>query len=120
MKLLLIIFALQFGNPITKLNNGKVELLNEKGSLIRTIYSGNVSAIDSDINNTGLLIVVTLSNGSVVLKNSTGGHIRTLYDVTMNKALATKSKFSGSEILIYLSNGKTELIRENGSVIRIF
>ncbi len=120
MKLLFIIFALQLFNPITRLRDGKVELLNENGSVIRTIYSGNISAIDSDINSSGSLIVVTLSNGSVELRNSTGGHIRTLYNVVMNKALATKSKFSGTEILIYLDNGKTELIKENGSVIRTF
>ncbi|MEY4860305.1 MAG: hypothetical protein RL059_4 [Bacteroidota bacterium] len=97
---------------ILKINNGKVELRKDSGSLIRTI--GNGDAINADINNDGSLILVTTIKGKVELRKDSGSLIRSI-----GNGDATNAKFSGSDILVNTSKGKTELRKESGSLIRI-
>jgi len=96
---------------ILKLNNGKVELRKDSGSLIRTI--GNGDAINADINNDGSLILVTTVKGKVELRKESGTLIRSI-----GNGDATNAKFSGSDILVTTAKGKTEVRKESGSLIR--
>ena len=73
---------------ILKLNNGKVELRKDSGSLIRTI--GNGDAVDADLNSDGSLILVTTVKGKVELRKESGSLIRTI-----GNGDATSAKFSG-------------------------
>ena len=96
---------------ILKVNNGKVELRKDSGSLIRTI--GNGDAIDADLNDDGSLIVVTTVKGKVELRKESGSLIRTI-----GNGDASGAKFSGVDILVKTAKGKTELRKESGSLIR--
>ncbi|MFN5630155.1 MAG: hypothetical protein ACK48W_12825 [Bacteroidota bacterium] len=96
---------------ILKINNGKVELRKDSGSLIRTI--GNGDAVNADLNNDGSLILVTTVKVKVELRKDSGSLIRTIGNDD-----ATNAKFSGSDILVTTTKGKTELRKENGSLIR--
>ncbi len=100
-----------------RLKNGKVEMLSEYGSIIRTIYSNNVPAIDVDFKEGSKLIVITLSNGNVILRNTQGSDIRTIYS---GSDKAKRARFYGSGIMITLSSERTQYTKENGSVIRTF
>ena len=119
-KLLLVIFCLQTYSNMnhTRIKNGKVELINENGSLIRTIYSNNTAAVDADMSDDGKLIVITLENGSVDLRKDNGSDIRTMYMSSSNKA--TRARFDGENVIITLGNGKSQLTKQNGSPIRTF
>jgi hypothetical protein len=97
---------------ILKINNGKVELRKDSGSLIRTI--GNGDAVNADINSDGSLILVTTIKGKVELRKDSGSLIRSI-----GNGDATNAKFSGSDILVNTSKGKTELRKFSGSLIRI-
>lgn len=96
---------------ILKINNGKVELRKDTGSLIRTI--GNGDAVNADINNDCSLILVTTIKGKVELRKESGSLLRTI-----GNGDATNAKFSGSDILITTSKGKTEVRKESGSLLR--
>jgi hypothetical protein len=58
---------------ILKINNGKVELRNDNGSLIRII--GNGDAVNADINDDGTLILITTVRGKVELRKESGAFI---------------------------------------------
>ena len=47
---------------IIKINNGRVELRKDNGTLIRTI--GNGDAIQADINADGSLVLITTARGN--------------------------------------------------------
>jgi len=55
---------------ILKINNGKVELLKDSGSLIMTI--GKVDGVNAGINNDDSLIFVTTVKGKVQLCKDSG------------------------------------------------
>jgi hypothetical protein len=97
---------------ILKINNGKVELRKDNGSLIRTIGSGD--AVNADICNDGSLILVTTVKGKVELHKDNGSLVRIIASGD-----AVNAKFSGIDIQVMTSKGKTELRRVNGSLIRI-
>lgn len=59
---------------VLKINNGKVELRKDTGSLIRTI--GNGGAVNADISNDGSLILATMAKGVVELRKESGSLIR--------------------------------------------
>jgi hypothetical protein len=92
---------------ILKINNGKVELRKDSGSLIRS------DAVNADINNVGSLILVTTVKGKVELRKESGSLIRSI-----GNGDATNAKFSGSDILVTTTKGKTEVRKESGSLIR--
>ena len=96
---------------IIKLNNGKVELRKDNGSLIRII--GNGDAISADINSDQSLVVVTTVKGKVEVRKENGALIRVI-----GNGDATGAKWYGSEIAVTTSKGKTEMRKENGSLIR--
>ena len=102
----------------TRIKSGKVELIKEDGSLVRTIYSNNTPAVDADMSNDGKLIVITLENGNVDLRKDNGSDVRTLFMYGSNKA--KRARFDGENVIITLSNGKSQLTKQNGSVIRVF
>jgi hypothetical protein len=58
---------------ILKINNGKVELRNDNGSLIRII--GNGDAVNADIDDDGTLILITTVRGKVELRKESGAFI---------------------------------------------
>jgi hypothetical protein len=97
---------------ILKINNGKVELHNNNGSLVRIV--GNGDAINADINNDGSLILITTVRGKVELRKENGSLIRSI-----GYGDATSAKFSGKDILVTTNKGKTELRKESGALIRI-
>jgi len=96
---------------ILKLNNGKVELSKDNGSLIRTL--GNGDAINADINDDGSLILITTVRGKVELRKENSSYIRAI-----GNGDATSASFSGKDILVTTNKGKTELRKENGALIR--
>jgi hypothetical protein len=97
---------------ILKINNGKVELRKDNGSLIRII--GNGDAVNADINDDGSLILITTVRGKVELRKENGSFIRSI-----GIGDATSAKFSGKDILVTTNKGKTELRKESGALIRI-
>lgn len=97
---------------ITKINNGKVELRKDNGTLLRTIETGD--AIDADLNADASLVLVTTAKGKVDLYKDNGTLARTIVNTD-----ATGAKFSGKDILIKTNKGKTELRKDNGTLIRV-
>ena len=96
---------------ILKINNGKVELRKNDGSLIRIL--GNGDAINADINQDGSLILITTVRGKIELRKESGAFIRSI-----GIGDATSAKFSGKDILVTTNKGKTELRKESGALIR--
>ena len=96
---------------LLKINQGKVELRKDTGSLIRIIGNG---AVNADISNDGSLILVTTVKGVVELRKESGSLVRTI-----GNGDATNAKFSGNDIMVSTNKGKTELRKESGSLIRI-
>jgi hypothetical protein len=96
---------------ILKINNCKVELRNDNGSLIKII--GNGDAVSADINNDGSLILITTVMGKVELRKESSSYIRAI-----GNGDATSARFSGKDILVTTNKGKTELRKESGAFIR--
>lgn len=96
---------------ILKLDGGKVELLKDNGSYVRTIVSSK--AVDADLNNNETLIVITYLDGKVELRKENGSYVRTIVS-----SKAKRARFQGSDIAVTLDSGKIELRKENGSYIR--
>ena len=96
---------------ILKINNGKVELRNDNGSLIRII--GNGDAVNADINDDGALILITTVRGKVELRKESGSYIKAI-----GNGDATSARFSGKDILVTTNKGKTELRKESGAFVR--
>ncbi len=96
---------------ILKINNGKVELRKDNGSLIRII--GNGDAVYADINRDGSLILITTIRGRVELRRESGSLIRSI-----GKGDAISAKFNEKDILVTTNKGKTELRKESGAFIR--
>jgi len=61
---------------ILKINNGKVELRKDNGSLIRIFGNGDV--VNADINDDGSLILITTIRGKVELRKENGSFIRSI------------------------------------------
>lgn len=104
---------------ITRIRNGRVELVNPKtGSLIKTIYMNNSKAIDSDLNIDGKIAVITLENGNVCTYKIDGSPLKTIFMSGSNKA--NRARFDGTNVVIYLNNGKCQLTKPDGSPIKTF
>ena len=93
------------------IKNGKVEIRNENGSLVRTI--GNGDAVSSDFNNDQSLIVITTIKGKCEIRKENGSLVRTI-----GNGDAINSKWYGSDIALTTTKGKTEIRKVNGSLIR--
>ena len=122
MKVLFILFLtfnlFKMNHNHTRIKSGRVELIKEDGSLVRTIYSNNTPAVDADMSVDGRLVVITLENGSVDLRKENGSDVRTLFMYGANKA--KRARFEGENVIITFASGKSQLTKQNGSVIKIF
>ena len=98
---------------IIKLNNGKIELRKESGSLIRTIGTGNY--VDADLNEGGTLIIAITETGKAELRKESGSLVRTL-----GSGNAIGAKFHGEDILISTNKSKSELRKESGTLIKTY
>ena len=96
---------------IIKINNGKVELRKESGSLIRTI--GNGDAVCANFNADQSLVVITPVKGKVEIRKESGSLVRTI-----GNGDAVGANWVGNDIAVQTSKGKTELRKESGSLIR--
>jgi hypothetical protein len=96
---------------ILKLSNGKVELRNRNGSLIRTIGSGD--AVSADLSPDQSHVLITTLKGKVELRKENGSLVRTIVSSD-----AIDAKWSGPDILVRTAKGKTELRKISGSLIR--
>ena len=96
---------------ILKISNGKVELREESGTIIRTIVSSN--AVAADLNAKQDKVLITYSNGKVELRKESGTIIRTIVS-----AKAKNARFQGEDIAVTLDNGKVQLMKESGTIIR--
>lgn len=96
---------------ILQINNGKVEIRKDSGSLIRTI--GNGDSISADFNSDQSLVVITTIKGKVEIRKESGSLVRSI-----GNGDATNARWHGSDIAVTTSKGKTELRKESGSLIR--
>lgn len=100
---------------IVLVKQGKIELRNRNGGLIRTISCSGNNAVSANLSADGSKVLITTGSGRVELRRSDGGIIRSI--VSSN---AVDANWSDQDILVKLSNGKMELRCENGRLIRIF
>jgi len=73
---------------IIKINNGKVKLRKDNGSLIRNI--GNGDAVSADINSDQSLVVITTVKGKVEIRKENGSLVRTIGNLS-SSAIRTRS-----------------------------
>lgn len=94
---------------IPKIENGKVQLYNERGIFQRTISSTD-PAVFADINAAQTLIVITRKTGNVDIFNEKGIIQRTI----SRGSDATSAKWVGSDIAITRKSGKVDIVDEKG------
>jgi hypothetical protein len=97
---------------ILKLNNGRVEVRKDNGSLISTIGSGD--AVFADLNAAQTLVLITTVKGKVEIRKVSGGSL----DKTVCNSDATSARWLGDDVAITTNKGKTEIRKANGSLIR--
>ena len=83
---------------ILKIENGRLELRDIQGRLIRTLVSTGV--VYGDINADQTLVLVTLSSGKVELRDIQGRMVRPIVS-----ADAVNAKFYGNDIFITTNKG---------------
>jgi len=99
---------------IVKVNNGKVDVYNDKGSKIR-IIAGPSNAISADCNSSQNLILITRANGTVDLFDDKGSK-----KLTINAPVsANNARFNGNDIAVHQRDGKTAIYNRSGSKIKI-
>ena len=96
---------------ILKLNNGKVEIRKDNGSLVSTIGSGD--AVFADFNAAQTLVLITTAKGKVEIRKINGS-----LDKTVCNSEATSARWHGDDVAISTTKGKTEIRKANGSLIR--
>lgn len=97
---------------IATVKNGRAQIRNDNGSLLRTV--GSSGAISASISPDDEYVAVTYENGKVELRKANGSLIRTI----TNKD-ATGATFAGGTIAIQKTNGRTEIRKvPSGSRIR--
>lgn len=94
---------------IVKVRNNRIQLMTNKGRLLRSIGTGIDSA---DYNPTMEKGVAVKTDGNVILFDKNGRIVRTL-----TKG-ANRAVFSGDDVVVTMENGKIELRRLDGSLIR--
>ena len=84
------------------IRNGKAELRNDNGGLVRTMGSSNVVSVSmsSELE----LVGIVYASGKAELRRLNGGLLRTLEPKD-----AVDISFSGDLIAIRMSNGKTKV-----------
>lgn len=97
---------------ILKLNNGKVEIRKDTGSLLRII--GNSDAVFADFNAAQTHVLITTNKGKVELRKESGSLERII-----GNGDATSARWMGDEVAITTNKGKTEIRKANGSLIRV-
>lgn len=96
---------------ILKVINGKVEIRNAKGSLVRTIAHGH--AVAANFNADQTLILITTDKGSVEIRKDNGTLVRTVVP-----SGAVGASWLGADISVSTTKGKTEIRKQSGSLIR--
>ena len=95
------------------IRNGKAELRNDNGGLVRTMGSSNVVSVSMT---SELELVGIVYASGVILKEArlNGGLLRTLEPKD-----AVDISFSGDQVAIRMSNGKTKVRKAStGSLVR--
>jgi hypothetical protein len=96
---------------ILKLNNGKVEVRKDTGTLIRTI--GNGDAVFADFNAAQTHVLITTAKGKVEVRKESGTLERTI-----GNGDATSARWMGDDVAITTNKGKTEIRKASGTLIR--
>ena len=91
------------------IRNGKAELRNDNGSLVRTMGSSSVS-----MNSNQELVGIVYASGKAEIRRINGVLLRTLEPKD-----AVDISFSGDQVAIRMSNGKTRVRKAaNGVLVR--
>jgi hypothetical protein len=97
-----------------KLHNGKAELRQINGSLVR--YLGNSDVVFADLNAKQDFALLTTTSGKVELRQvSNNGLIR-----YMGNNDATEARWIANDIMIRTKSGKMELRSQNNNLIRTY
>lgn len=94
------------------IRNGKAELRNDNGGLVRTMGSSNVVSVSmsADLE----LVGIVYANGKAEIRRLNGGLVRTLEPKD-----AVDISFNGDQIAIRMNNGKTKVRKaSNGGLVR--
>ncbi len=94
------------------IRNGKAELRNDNGSLVRTMGSSNVVSVSMNSNQE--LVGIVYASGKAEIRRINGVLLRTL-----ELKDAIDISFSGDQVAIRMSNGKTRVRKAaNGVLVR--
>ena len=93
------------------IKNGRVNLIDSKGSIINQICGNNPT--QASLSNNEKNIVVTFKEGKVLVYDLKGHICGT---ITNNDGVS--AIFSGNDVVLSKKNGKSELRKINGSIIR--
>jgi len=94
-----------------RVKNGKVELRDERDVLIRKL--GNGTNVSAELNSDGSLLLMTTIWGRVELRNDIGSILKTIVF-----RRARSANFLGNNILITRNNGKSELRKVDGTLVK--
>ena len=105
--------CIEGGYMVVVVKNGKAELCKNTGSRVACI--GTSGAVSAALSADESLVAVCYSSGKVGVYKATG---------TLSHMFPTKDavgvSFSGNDVLIARSGGKSELHRPTGALIRTF
>ena len=96
---------------ILKINNGKVDIRKDTGSLLRTI--GNGDAVFADFNSAQTLVLITTTKGLVEIRSDYGSLVRTI-----GSGNASSARWNGDDVAITTNNGKVEIRKASVSLVR--
>lgn len=96
--------------PIVTVKNGRAELRNDRGTLVRTI---GTNVIDADVSDEYLVIVT--AKGTAELRSATGTPIRVLVPRDCVGCCV-----SGGNIVLRMANGRSQLRSSKGTLMRTF
>jgi len=101
-------------NLFIKLNNGKAELRQTNGNLIR--YLGNSDVIFADLNSKQDFVLLTTVSGKVELRQVSNNNLIR----QMGNNDASEARWNGDDIMIRTKSGKMELRSLSNNLIRSF
>lgn len=94
--------------PIVTVKNGRAELRNDRGSLLRSI--GN-NIVDADVSDECMVTVT--ARGAAELRSPSGNLIK-----TMVSRDCTGCSVSGGNIALRMANGRSQLRNSKGILLR--
>jgi hypothetical protein len=101
-------------NLFIKLNNGKAELRQTNGNLIR--FLGNSDVAFADLNGKQDFVLLTTTSGRVELRQVGSNNLIR----NMGNNDAAEARWNGDEIMIRTKSGKMELRSLSNNLIRTF